>query len=817
MTGLLKDVRFALRQLRKSPGFTVITILILALGIGANTGIFNLLNAVLLRNLPVSDPQQLAEVKIVGGNHGMGLNQEYGELTRPIWQEIRGKQKAFSDVFAWSVNERYTGQGSDMRHFKGLWVSGNFFQVLGVHPWRGRLLMAADESACPNTRAVASYSYWQRELGGRDIKAGITLVANNDLVEIVGVAPPQFFGMVVGQNFDLALPFCQPKEGLRRDVFDLSVIGRLKPGWAIQRASAELGASSAGIFEATVPSGRDSWTTETYKRFHLAAYPASTGVSALREYDRSLQLLLAITGLVLLIACANLATLMLSRARARASDIAVRLALGATRVRLLRQLLAESVLLATIGEVLGIALAQFLARLLVVALSTENAPVDLQIVTDWRVLLVAGTVAASTCVIFGLLPAVRATKAEPLSAMKAGGRRLTSGRETFAWQQALVVAQISISLMLLVGALLFVRSFRNLLTFDPGMRQNGITVAFLGFWQSDLPRERWLDFNRELLDEIRSIPGVLNAASTTKVPLWPGSWEHGVHVGAVEGNSRFTWVSSEYFSTMGIPIIRGRGFNPGDSASSPRVAVVNQTFARHYLGGANPIGRILRTSPEPDYPATVYEIVGVVPDTRYNDLRSETPPMTFAPASQFPAQGPWGHVMIRSNLAPLALTRAIKHALAEKHPNVIVECADFQQQIRDGLVQERLMAMLSGFFGSLAVLLAVIGLYGVMSYMVLIRSNEIGIRIALGASRRSVMSTILGQTSRMLAVGVAIGLILALVAIRSSSSLLFGLQPNDPLTFAAASVLLVVVALIASFLPAQKACRVDPMVALRYE
>ena len=817
MNGLLQDLRYALRQLRKSPGFATVAVLTLALGIGANTAIFSLLNAALLRKLPVRDPQQLAEVKIPGGNHGMGLNQEYGELTRPIWQEIHASQKAFSDVFAWSVNERYTGKGSAMRHFKGLWVSGNFFPALGLRPWRGRLLEPGDEGPCPNTRAVASYSYWQRELGGRDIGAGIQLIADGDLVEIVGVAPPQFFGMVVGQNFDLALPLCQPREGLRRDLFDVSVMGRLNSGWTIQRASAELSSMSPGIFDATVPPGRDAWTIQTYKKFQLAAYPAATGVSALREYNHSLVLLLAMTGLVLLIACANLATLMLSRARARASDIAVRLALGATRARLLRQLVAESALLAAAGAVLGIAVAQSLGRLLVAGISTENVPVDLQIVTDWRVLLVALSVAALTCVIFGVLPAVRVTNAEPLHAMKAGGRRLTSGRDLFAWQQAMVVAQISISLMLLVGALLFVRSFRNLLTSNPGMRQDGITVAFLGYWQSNLPRERWPEFNRELLDEIRSIPGVLNAASTTKVPLWPGAWEHGVHIGAAEGNSRFTWVSPEYFSTMDIPVTRGRNFNFDDTASSPRVAIVNETFVRHFLDGADPIGRSLRTSPEPDYPATVYEIVGVIPDTRYNDLRGEIPPMTFAPASQFPAQGPWGHVMIRSNMASATLTAAIKRTIAEKHPSVIVECADFRRQIRDGLTEERLMAMLSGFFGSLAVLLSVIGLYGVMSYMVLMRWSEIGIRMALGASRRSVAGIILGQTSRMLAAGITIGFVFALVATRAAGSLLFGLRANDPLTFLGASALLVTVALVAAFVPAQKASRVDPMVALRYE
>jgi predicted permease len=812
------DVRYTLRTLRKTSGFTATAIVTLALGIGANTAIFMLLDAIRLRSLPVQDPQELAEVRISGpGHQGMGLNQQFGELTRPLWQQIRDQQHSFSGMFAWSVNRRYVGRGSEMRHFHELRVSGNFFHVLGIRPLRGRLLTPEDEGACPMTRAVVSYPYWQSELGGRDLSPTIKLVVDNELVEIIGVTPPGFYGMVVGQGFDIAVPFCEPKEGLRRDTFEVSVMGRLKPGVRIQRASAEMDALSSGIFEATVPPGRDTRWTETYKHFQLAAYPASTGVSSLREYDRSLFLLLGIAGLVLLIACTNLANLMLARASVRQREMAVRLALGASRSRLIRQLLTESLLLAATGAATGIALAQSLSRLLVWSFSTQGAEANLQMVTDWRVLLFAAGVAAFTCVVFGIAPALRATRAEPISAMKAGGRGTTGGRERFSLQRLLVVTQVSVSLVLLVAALLFVRSFRNLMTFDPGMRESGITEAFLGFWQSNLPQGRWADFQRELLDEVRSVPGVLNAATTTNAPLLGSSWEHGIHIGSQEGNSKFTWVSPEYFETMGIPVIQGRSLTREDTGSSQRVALVNETFVRRYLSGSNPIGQTLRTSPEPDYPATVYEIVGVIPDTKYNDLRGQTPPMTFGPASQFPGQGPWTVVMIHSNLAPAAVAAAAKRAIAEKHPDVVTQFTNFQREIRDGLVEERMMATLSGFFGPLAVLLAVVGLYGVISYIVAMRRNEIGIRMALGASRRDVVAIIVRQTLGLLALGVGVGVVLALAAVRSAGSLLFGLQPNDPLTFAAATALLVTIALIASFLPARRASRVDPMVALRYE
>jgi predicted permease len=814
----LLDLRYALRTLRKSPGFTATAIITLALGIGANTAIFMLLDAIRLRSLPVPDPQELAEVRIVDpGHQGMGINQQYGELTRPLWQEIRDQQQSFSGVFAWSVNLRYVGRGSEMRHFHELRVSGDFFRVLGIRPFRGRLLLPEDEGACPMTRAVVSYPYWQTELGARELSPAIKLVVDNELVQIVGVTPPGFFGMVVGEGFDIAVPFCEPRDGLRRDAFEVSVMGRLKSGGTIQRASAEMDALSPGVFEATIPPGRNTHWTETYKHFRLAAYPASTGVSSLRDYDRSLSLLLGIAGLVLLIACTNLANILLARASARQREMALRLALGASRGRLLRQLFTESLLLAAIGAALGIALAQSLSRLLVWSFSTEGAEANLQMVTDWRVLLFAAVVAVLTCVVFGVVPALRATRTEPIEAMKTGGRGTTGGRERFSLQRLLVVTQVSVSLVLLVGALLFVRSFHNLMTFDPGMRESGITDAFLGFWQSNLPRERWAEFQRELLDEVRSVPGVLNAATTTNAPLLGSSWEHGIHIGSQDGNSKFTWVSPDYFETMGIPVIRGRAFTPNDTASSPRVALVNETFIRHYLSDVNPIGQTLRTNPEPDYPAVAYEIVGVIPDTKYNDLRGQTPPMTFAPASQFPGQGPWTSVMIHSNLAPAAIAAAAKRVIAENHPDVVTQFADFQKEIRDGLVEERLMAALSGFFGLLAALLAVVGLYGVISYIVSTRRNEIGIRMALGASRADVVGIIVRQTLVLLALGVGVGIVAALAAARSAGSLLFGLQPNDPVTFVGAATLLITIALLASFLPARRASRVDPMVALRYE
>jgi predicted permease len=815
---MMNDLRYALRQILKNPGFAAVVVLILALGIGANTAIFQLLDAVRLRSLPIHNPQELAEVRIVGGNGGMGLNpSRYGGLTRPVWQEIRESQRAFSGVFAWTAAEFRVGKGSELRRANGIRVSGDFFRVLGVRPLQGRLLLPEDEMACPPSRAVVSYSYWQSQLGGRDLTSDIRLAVDGDSMEVIGVTPPEFFGLAVGERFDIALPLCQPKE-LRRDVFSVAVMGRLHPEWTVDRAAAHLDTISPGIFEATAITGYGAKTVERYKRFRLAAYPASGGVSVLRKkYDSSLWLLLGITGLVLLIACANLANLMLARASAREPEIAVRLALGASRWRLFRELLLESGLLAITGAALGTGLAQFLSQVLIQSLSTESAAVTLSIDTDWRVLLFAALVAAITCIAFGAAPALRATQTEPIAALRSAGRGLTAGRDRFSLQRMMVVTQIAISLVLMVGAMLFVRSFRNLMTFDPGMRQRGITVAFFGFHQSQIARDRYAEFQRQLLEEVRSVPGVLHAATTTNVPLIGGSWGHGVRIGSSEGSSMFTWVSPSYFQTMGIPLLKGREFSPNDTEASPRVAIVNQAFVNKLLGGADPIGQTLRTSPEPRYPSTVYEIVGVIPNTRYDDLRGETPPMTFAPASQFPDIGPWAKMMIHSDLAPETIVRSVKRWISEKHPEIVMEFSAFQPQIREGFVRERLMAMVSGFFGVLAALLAVIGLYGLISYIVTRRRHEIGIRAALGAQPRDLRWLVLRDTLLLALIGIAVGLPAVLLSSRLASSLLFGITATDPITIASATLLLTGAALLSGYLPARRAAKVDPMVALRYE
>ena len=812
----LQDSRYAFRLARRSPGFTIAAVVTLALGIGANTAIFQLIDAVGLRTLPVANPHELAEVRIVGGNKGFGVTPGwYGQLTRPVWEEVRANQQAFSGMFAWSSVDRRAGDRAHLRRINAIAVSGDFFNVLGIQPWRGRFFGVQDETSCPTSRVVVSHGYWQRTMGGAEMGGNTRLLLNLEAHEVIGVTPPGFFGLAVGESFDVAVPMCRPGE-LRRELFDVSVMGRLRPGWTLERASAHLDALSAGIFEATSPPGYSTASIEKFKEFRMSAYSAASGVSRLRQqYETSLGLLLGITGLVLLIACANLANLMMARASARAREVAVRLALGASRPRLLRQFVVESALLAFVGAVAGMALAQVLSRVLVWAISGRDAIPALAIVTDWRTLLFTAFVAGATCLVFGVAPAVRATQVDLSAAMTAGGRSATAGRERLAPQRLLVVTQVAVSMVLLVGAFLFVGSFRNLITSDPGMRQKGVIVGYV-FRPTGVLPERVNDFHRGLVAEMRTLPGIANVGTTSNVPLLGASWTHGVRVGAREGSSRFTWISPEYLDTMNIRVIEGRDFTLHDTRSTARVAIVNQAFVRQYIEG-RAIGQTLRTSPEPNYPATVYEIVGVVPDTAYNDLRNESQPMAFAPDSQHPRPGFWPATMIQSTVEPAAAIATVTQWLARAHPDVVAEFDVFQWRVRDGLVRERLLAMLAGFFGGLAALLAMVGLYGMISYTVAERRREIGVRVALGAQRRQVVAMMMREAGALLAAGLVAGTVLALLATQTTSSLLFGLKPHDPLAIGGACLLLTFIGALASFIPARAASRLDPLTALRQD
>jgi predicted permease len=824
---LLQDLRFGILMFRKSPGFTAAAVLTLGLGIGANTAIFHLIDAVRLRSLPVSRPQELVSVQIKGGNRGFGVNagNEFF-LTYPLWEQIRDHQKSLSGAFAWNSRDFSVGQGSQAKSVTGLWVSGEIFSTLGVVPARGRLLSPEDDRpGCGAPGVVLSFAFWQSEFGGQDSAVGKKLLIDDHLVEIIGVTPQTFTGLEVGKTFDIALPFCSdadpnPAENnlTRRDFFWVIVIGRLKPDATLARAAAELQSLSPGLIEATMPSGYSDQALKTYRNYTLTVYPAGNGISHLREdYGASLWLLLGITGLVLLIACVNIANLMLARASVREREMAVRLALGASYWRLARQMLAESLLLSAAGAILGVAFAGFFSQSLVRLISTENNQLQLDLSLDWRVLAFVAAVAILTSVVFGLAPAFRSSQMEPGDALKSAGRGKTGGRERHSFQRFLVVSQIAVSLVLLVGALLFVHSFWNLTRVDPGFRQDGVLIVFLDYDKLKLSPERNESTTRELLAQIRSIPLVESVATSTHLPF-NGSWTSAITVEGNEGSSKFSWVSPGYLQTLQVPLVEGRDFNDRDTSTSPRVAIVSQTFVRTFLGGRNPLGKVIHTLPEPRYPAASYEIIGVVKDTKYADLREESPPPeSYAPASQFPAAGPGTAVIIRSSSPLAVVTAAAREKVSAVSPDISMDFEVLKSHIDDGLVRERMLALLSGSFGLLAVLLAMIGLYGVISYIVTLRRAEIGIRIALGASRQNIVAVVLKQTIVLLALGIAVGTLLALIAMSGAGSLLYGIQSADPFTMVGASVLLAGVALAASFIPARRATRVDPMIALRYE
>jgi predicted permease len=462
-------------------------------------------------------------------------------------------------------------------------------------------------------------------------------------------------------------------------------------------------------------------------------------------------------------------------------------------------------------------LAQPLSRLLVASLNTSQYSIHLDFSTDWRVLSFTGIMATLTCIVFGTVPAMRGASADPITALKSGERGIAGHRERFSVQRAMVVTQIAVSMVLLVAALLFVRSYRNLSTLNPGMHQSGITICYWDWRGSNMKKEEEAEFKRQVVETVRSVPGVRNAALTSNVPFSGTSWGHDVHVGAIEGASHFTYADPHYFATMSIPVLTGRGFTDEDTNHSPLVLVVNQAFIRQFVHGVQPIGQLVHVMPEPRYPERTYEIVGTIPDTKYQDLREIAEPIAFVPAAQLPvdAQEAWGALMIASDDPGASI--AIRRATQAKYSGMTMEFFDFRQQIVDNLVGDRLMAMLAGFFGFLAALLVVVGLYGVLSYFVTRRRNEIGIRIALGAKRGQVIALVMRDTAAMLLAGIGLGAALALVVGRAATTLLFGVKPYDVATLGFAIALLSASAVIASWVPARKASNLDPVTALRSE
>ena len=822
---LWQDLRYGLRLLRRNPGFTTVAVLTLALGIGANTAMFQLVDAVRLRTLPVVDPEQLVEIKVE--THGTGATGRFVSerplMTEPLLRQILERQQAFSSVLAYAGTSFDLAAGGESRPVQGLWVNGDFFATLGVSARLGRVIAAHDDRpGCGTPGVVLSDSFWKGSHGADASVVGQTISLDGRPFEILGVTPPSFFGVEVGRSFDVAVPLCaEPMlRGDRSaigkpDYWFLDLIGRLKPGWPPERASAHLAAISPAAFAATTPPRFDAATARNYRGYTLTVLPAATGVSSLRsEYEMPLWALLGATGLILLISCANLANLLLARASARSREVAARLAIGASRWRVVRQMLVESALLAVISAVAGLIISAWLSHLLVAFLDTRTNRVFVDLQTDWRTIGFAAAIAAATALVFGLTPALRATRVPISEIMRTGGRGHTGFHGRHGAGRLLVGVQVALSFVLIAGALLLGGTFRNLTALNPGFRADGVMVATVDLRRAGPPEARPV-LGARIAEKLAAIPGVEAVAQTVVVPLSGNWWNDRIRIDGVEqpGAVDMTSVGERYFDVLGTRILAGRRFDGRiDHPGSDRVAIVTRAFAQRFFKGGDPIGRAFQFSGDD---ARAYRIVGVAEDAKYSRLRDPDEPIAYFPLSQRPDQRPAPHFLVRSQLSDAQLTAAATAAIGEVHPSLLVTYQMLSSQIAETLVAERLMAALSGAFAILAMVIATVGLYGVMSYVVTQRRSEIGVRLALGADRRAVIRMVMREGLGMFAAGLAVGLALLFPIARAGQALLYGLNPADPAALATAVVSLGLVCILASWLPARRASSVSPLIALR--
>jgi putative ABC transport system permease protein len=818
---LLRD---ALRALKSAPIVSAVAILSLALGIGANTAMFSIIDSLLLRSLPVQEPHRLAMV----GQLPRGRT----SWTNPIWEAIRDRSQSFDGALAWSSTRFNLSQSGQTEFVDGVWTSGGYFDVLGVRPILGRMLNTSDDtrSGGPDGAvAVISYTFWQRRFGGAADVIGRPLTVERIPFTIVGVAPPGFFGVEVGRTFDMAIPLgteplIRGKESSldRRSYWWLNIIVRLRRGQSIEEAQTALRGVQVQIRDATMPQDWREDDKQSYLKEPLMLDSAATGNSGLRtRYQQPLTTIMVVVGLVLLIACANIANLLLARATARRHELSVRLALGASRFRLARQLLAESLVLSGIGAALGLVFAHWFSRLLVRQLSTATNNVHLEMAIDWRILGFTAAVAIVTAVLFGTVPALRATRVEPLDAIKQQGRGL-AGQGRFALGNLLVVVQVALSLILVVAAVLFVRTFASLANLNLGFDSEQVLVASVNIQPLQLEPDARFDLFERLRQAAISTPGVRSAALSVVTPVSGSTWNYRLELldgKPIELTDRSVFVnliSPEWFKTYGTRLIAGRDFNDGDKRGTPDVAIVNEAFARKFTGGLNPIGRRVREPARPSSPNPERLIVGYVADAVYRSLREPVPPTMYLPFPQTPNAPSSTSISVRAAAgSPSLLTRGLASSLTGVNRGVAITFRPISDNISAALTQERLVAMLSGFFGGLALLLAGLGLYGVTSYAVSRRRTEIGIRMALGAAPRGVVGMVLGRVGLLVAVGIVLGVGVSLWAARFVSALLFGLEPRDWGTLLVSALILGAIGALAGWIPAVRASRIDPATVLR--
>jgi putative ABC transport system permease protein len=825
LQSVVGDVRYALRALARSPAFTVVAIASLGLGIGANTTIFSLIDALVLRTLPVAHPEKLLQVSPDSSAGG-------GYFTNPLWEQLRDRQDVFAALAAFGGANFNLSDGGEARRVDGAYVSGDYFATFLVQPVVGRLTTRTDDArGCPGV-AVLSHRFWQREFGGSLGAVGRTIRLTGHPFEIVGVASADFRGPDVGREADVYVPLCSKAIIDGRHILDarsswyLRVIGRTKEGVDLVQVQKRVSEIARASYEETVP---QDWATESKKQYITRSFharPAERGLSQLRsQYSRALFALMAGVALVLLIACANVANLLLARGEARQHELAIRLSIGAARARLIRQMLTESAVLAAAGAVLGMFVARWGKQSLVGMIGTgTSSGVSLDLTSNGRVLLFTSALATLTVIVFGLVPAWRATRVHAHAALKAQGRGLVEGHSS-RWSAGnlLVTVQVALSLVLVVGAGLFVGTLRNLTHLNPGFSPNGVLLVDVDLSRSGLNDDAGVGaVRRTILERARSLPGVVNASTADITPAEGNLWNDELVVSGFEPKtsmdavSWFNEVSDGYFSTLQTRFLAGRDFEQSDVRGSTPVAIVNDAWARHFLGNANPLGKQFRTKVGDTTTAPV-TIIGVVENSKYRSLRDGADPITYILASQSASWHSATTLILRTRGDPKSLVGSVTSMMRDVRSGITLDFTTMLQQLSDSLQRERLLATLSAIFGAVALALAMLGLYGTMSYRVARRRGELGVRIALGAGRRRVLGMVLGEAGTMVILGVTGGAIASIATTKLIATFLFELEPTEPGIYLLATALLGVVALGAGLLPAWRAARVDPIAALREE
>jgi predicted permease len=824
MERLWQNLRYTIRVLGKNPGFTTVAVLSLALGIGANTAIFTLINALLLRNLPVRQPERLVELSLVRQDAKL-------PFSYPMFRELARGQRVFTGLIGWGAAGMFNVDVNGVLSQNHLLsVTGNCYSELGVAPLLGRLLTPEDSNLSSGTTsqvAVIGYEFWQRRFGGALDVVGTQIRVEGHPFTIVGVTRKWFTGLSVGEPPEITVPITaaplieSTTYSLEsRSALWLFLAGRLKDGVTIEQARSQLQSFWPEVLLATVSTETPGLRRQMFLSMGLKVSSAARGIAVgLRsQFTRPLYVLAGIVGLILLVACVNLANLMLARAAARSHEMSVRVAIGASRWSLARQVLTESVALSVVGALLGLAFAYWGSRLLLLFMTEGNLfSVTLDLTPDLRVFSLTMSVAILTGILFGIGPAWRCSREDPASALQQNARSL--GGRTGKLSKALIIAQVALSLVLLLGAGLLVRTFESLRSVDLGFQKESVLEISLNPRPGGYDNLDMNSYHEQLLERISSVPGVRSVGFSDRsiVSGVEEGWRESVSPKSADSSTGITvnvsGISPGFFRTLGIQLLQGHDFGKTDDEQHPRLAIVNSSLAERLFPNGDAIGKTVRVGIMPEYQNV--EIVGIARNARIVDLRDAAAPVIFLSYLQHPSQ--WGNLIVRTTEAPEALAKTMGQEIESLGHEYPVRTKTISEVISGELVEERVTAMLSGFFAALALMLASIGLYGLMSYAVTRRTREIGIRVALGALRKNVLWSVLRETLALSLLGIAIGIPSALAASRLIASMLFGLSPSDLPTITGVSLLLLLVALFAGYLPARRASSIDPMDALRAE